>query len=99
MLRAIFEIIKKATILNPVRSRVIETELKIGGQTVRDYIGEMRNRKMPVGSGTSGYWWARDKAELESTIGHLESRIRKESHHIKMLKSIYHEPAQTVLQL
>jgi len=88
-LRKVVEIISTATIHFPVRSRVLEEILKIGGPELREVIGEMRNRKMPVGSGTSGYWWAYGPEELETTIRHLESRIRKESHHIKMLKSIY----------
>ena len=93
-------IIMSATIENPVRSRVIESQLKIGGAEVREIIGVLRDRGVPVGSGSSGYWWARDYSELESTLRHLESRIRKESHHAKMLKRIYPEPVvQLALQL
>ena len=68
---------------NPVKSSEIEHSLGITGGDLRIIINELRQERIPIGSCMDGYFFARSRSELQSTIDSLEGReikIRKARH-------------------
>ena len=61
----------------PVVSRVIEPALGITGPEVRALVSQLRLLRLPIGSGSKGYFWASDICDIEETILHLQSRARR----------------------
>ena len=62
----------------PIKSRLFEDKYKVKGTEVRDAVRELRVRhKLPICSGSKGYYFARNKAMWERTKAQLLSRAKK----------------------
>lgn len=70
--------LRKYTIDSPVKSAVIEKGLGIHGTDVRAIVQHLRLQGVPVGSNGKGYYMARSKDEIETTVNHLRQRARVE---------------------
>ena len=63
---------------HPIKSRVFENKYNAKGTEIRDAIRELRvNYKLPICSGSKGYYFARNKAMWERTKAQLLSRAKK----------------------
>lgn len=62
---------------NYAPSAVIERVFGIGGVTVRQLINKLRCEGRPVCSDANGYFYAKNRGEINDTITHLLNRTRK----------------------
>ena len=63
---------------HPIKSRVFENKYNAKGTEIRDAIRQLRvNYKLPICSGSKGYYFARNKAMWERTKAQLLSRAKK----------------------
>ena len=63
---------------HPIKSRVFENKYNAKGTEIRDAIRQLRvNYKLPICSGSTGYYFARNKAMWERTKAQLLSRAKK----------------------
>ena len=63
---------------HPIKSRVLENKYNAKGTEIRDAIRELRvNYKLPICSGSKGYYFARNKAMWERTKAQLLSSANK----------------------
>ena len=63
---------------HPIKSRVFENKYNAKGTEIRYAIRELRvNYKLPICSGSKGYYFARNKAMWERTKAQLLSRAKK----------------------
>lgn len=71
--------IKKRSIENPVTADQIVAGYaalgkRIGDSDVRALVHRCRTDCLPIGSSREGYFWARNREELNATIEHLQDR-------------------------
>lgn len=77
--------LKKHTLSDPVKSYKMEAGLtsmiqkyhpgkKIAGSHIRQMVRHLRRNGYPIGSGSYGYYWAKDMKEWEEGIKNLRSR-------------------------
>lgn len=66
----------------PVLSLELQDELNVSGSEIREAVRELREKGIPITSGSEGYGFAKDIDEIMPTILHLKSRA------ISMLKTI-----------
>ena len=71
--------LRKYTIDSPVKSAQIEIGLKISGPELRAIVQHLRLQGMPVGSNGKGYYMARSKDEIKTTVQHLRQRAKIEN--------------------
>tara|TARA_Y100000310_G_C20613348_1_gene779209 strand:+ start:8 stop:328 length:321 start_codon:yes stop_codon:yes gene_type:complete len=70
--------IKNHTADKPIYSYQLEERYHISGVTVRDAIHHMRSAEnIPICSGSKGYYYPRDRTEVQHTINHLRSRANR----------------------
>ena len=62
---------------NFVPSRVIENVFGINGATLRQIINKLRCNGQPVCSDVNGYFYAKNRDEINNTLSQLLSRILK----------------------
>ena len=63
---------------HPIKSKEFESKYKAKGTEIRDAVRELRVRfKIPICSGSKGYYFARNKAMWERTKAQLLSRAKK----------------------
>lgn len=78
-----------------VTSAEIEQTLQIGGAQVRAIVSYLRVKEhQPIGSDQHGYFWARTRAELQTTIAHMKQRGIKDLTVASALEDIYPPPEQ-----
>lgn len=67
-------------ILKTIEKRVGEEnaitgrELGIPGSELRYYINKLRKAGHPICSSGNGYWWAKDKQDVDKVVGSLKAR-------------------------
>ena len=59
-----------------VTSRTLEAVFNIKGSELRKIINEIRSSGHPVCSDNTGYYYAKNKKELNATIAQLSSRVQ-----------------------
>lgn len=59
--------IKLHSMQNKIKSSVIENEYQIRGDGLRDIIHTLRMAGEPIGSDSTGYWYASCYGEIQST--------------------------------
>jgi transcriptional regulator of NAD metabolism len=70
--------IKDHTADKPIYSYQLEEKYHVSGVVIRDAIHHMRTTEnIPICSGSKGYFYPRDKAEVQRTINHLRSRAKR----------------------
>lgn len=72
---------------NPCISRSFQHAYKFVPSQVSSLISYLRMQSYPIGSNGKGYFWARKPEELDQTIEHMESRIRRQSVILHKLKA------------
>ena len=83
---------------NPIYSIELEKKYKISGIIVRDAVREFRREGHPIASGSKGYFYAKYRTELVSTINSLRSRANDLLKTANRLESVYTQPSgQTTL--
>lgn len=76
---------------NPAVSFVIETGMQVSGADVRKMVQNARRMSLPVASAGNGYFYAKSKGELRSTIEHLKERRNSLSYTISQLELAFIE--------
>ena len=61
---------------DPVRSPELEQILSIPEAKIRALVSQLRCARVPVASGSRGYWIADNDDDLAGTLRHIEGRIR-----------------------
>jgi hypothetical protein len=62
---------------NAVKSPALEARFGIRGTVLRAMVNELRCRGQPICSDESGYYYAKNEAELKATVSRFSSRIGK----------------------
>ena len=62
---------------NAALSSELEAVFLCKGTKIRKYINELRTRKIPVCSSSFGYYYSENPQDIDETITHLDSRIKK----------------------
>jgi hypothetical protein len=57
-------------------SKELEADLGVSGAKLRALVSFMRRAQVPIASGGKGYWLASEPDGLDTTICHLEERVR-----------------------
>jgi hypothetical protein len=88
----------------PIISEKLEPRIGLHGKSAgaqfRDLVSYMRAvMHLPIGSGGEGYFWARNREELESTKDHLKQRGTKIWEVVAGLEQAYPPEDQGSLQL
>lgn len=60
---------------NAVTSKLLEALYRVSGKQLRDMVNTLRREGVPIASDQNGYYYAKTKAELRSTIKHMRCRI------------------------
>tara|TARA_Y100000034_G_C6570908_1_gene247425 strand:+ start:98 stop:409 length:312 start_codon:yes stop_codon:yes gene_type:complete len=82
----------------PIYSGQLEKIYDISGITVRNIVRQLRREGHPIASGSNGYYYARYKTELVSTINNLRSRANDLLKTANILEAAYtHKSGQTTL--
>ncbi|OJU18293.1 MAG: hypothetical protein BGN88_00940 [Clostridiales bacterium 43-6] len=58
-------------------SSELEAVFLCKGTQIRKYINELRTRKIPACSSSFGYYYSENPNDIDDTITHLDSRIKK----------------------
>ena len=91
-------LIKNYSIEKPIKSKVIERTFSLAGATVREIVHYLRVKKRrPLGMNQSGYFYARNRAELEHTINNLKSRSQKIKRAVQGLEGAFNPTEQTTI--
>ena len=70
--------IKQTDINKPVKSNILERRYGVSGSTIREAIHSLRvTEKEPICSDAKGYFYPRDKMEINHTIAQLRSRVKE----------------------
>ncbi len=69
----------------PIKSYIIQRTFDISDIVVRQIMGKLRDKGHPVASGKSGFWYARNANDLQSTIDELTDRMSVMSRRKQML--------------
>ncbi len=72
---------------SPRISHGFQVAYKFVPSQVSALMAYLRMQGYPVGSNGKGYFWAREPGELDQTIEHMESRIRRQSVVLQKMKS------------
>ena len=59
----------------PVNSKRLQKQFDVNDATVRAMVHTLRTDGYPIGSGSKGFWYAREPHELDETRAHLQKRI------------------------
>lgn len=70
-------VIREHSIENPIYGKEIAEKVGITEPELRKIVGYFRMKGEPIGSGGKGYFYARNRWELENTLNHLAGRWRK----------------------
>lgn len=62
---------------NAVNSRKLEKQFHLKGSEIRHMVNVLRCNGVPICSCNRGYYYAECAEDIESTLAHLESRIKK----------------------
>jgi hypothetical protein len=84
----------------PILSRVLESQFHVAGPEIRamvDYL--ILVERKPIGSGGKGYFLARNRDEIVTSIAHREQRGIKNLTVASALKEIFPVEAQESLRL
>lgn len=96
----IIDAIKRFTIDDPIKSYEIEVTYSIGGPAVRKIVRYYRLLGQPIGSGSKGYYLARNKEEYDLTLAHLRERALKELELVSAGEKInWNHPAEEQVSL
>jgi hypothetical protein len=78
-----------------MNSREIEEQVQISGVQVRAIVSHLRVvERQPIGSDQRGYFWARSREELKTTIEHMKQRGIKDLTVASALEKIFPPPEQ-----
>ena len=70
-------LIKQHRVENPIKSYQIKAKLGISSVKIREIVNELRaDDNLPICSDSTGYFYARNKAEALHTINQLRSRAK-----------------------
>lgn len=89
---------------HPIISEKLEPRIGLHGKSAgaqfRDIVSYMRAvMHLPIGSGGEGYFWARNREELESTKEHLKQRGTKIWEVVSGLEKAFPDEEQGSLRL
>lgn len=73
---------------NAIRTKEITKLLGIEGNQIRALVNSLRTKGVPVGSTHRGYFICKNYDELEHTINHLSSRVKRIQEAVKALTCI-----------
>jgi biotin operon repressor len=71
---------------NAVKSKVLEELFGLSGQEVRSIVNQLRSEGVPICSGQKGYWFAKNRTEIQETLRNLTQRIQGITNAINGLK-------------
>ena len=60
---------------SPIKSYMIQGTFSITDIVVRQIVGKLRDKGHPIASGKSGFWYAKNASDLQSTIDELTHRM------------------------
>ena len=83
---------------NPCISHNFQRTYKFVPSQVSALMAYLRMQGYPIGSNGNGYFWAKRPEELDQTIEHMESRIRRQSVILNKVKSIREAMKETYQQ-
>ena len=70
-------LIKQHRVENPIKAYQIKAKLGISSVKIREIVNELRaDDNLPICSDSTGYFYARNKAEALHTISQLRSRAK-----------------------
>ncbi len=72
---------------SPCISLKFQRAYKFVPSQVSSLIAYLRMQDYPIGSNGKGYFWAKKPGELDQTIEHMESRIRRQSAILNKVKA------------
>jgi len=62
-------------ISNPVYSAELETQFRLTDRQLRAVVYKLRQEKKPIGSNSTGYYWAHSRAEIEPYVLHIRAQM------------------------
>lgn len=91
--RAALEILRARSVLNPITGKEVANMIGLkprstgkDGADMRSIINALRVKGFPVCATGNGYWWPRDRVELEGYINSFQGRIDDQQHACDGLK-------------
>ena len=86
-----------------VSSAYLQSRFFISSRTVRKLVNQLRNNGHPICSDENGYYYAKDKMELQSSIGQMTSRMieiaKAKNGLVKALKHFPDDSGQLSLEI
>lgn len=80
-------VLKEHGITHPILSSQLTQQTGVSGVGIRAIVSEARREGTPIGSDDTGYFWAHNAGELESTLTHILGRRNALNEVIRGLQS------------